>query len=67
MGLHCRRGIDIAHHCVARMGRHEIREPVGRATVGKRASGTEIRHQHLLVGTKYLGRLSHEMDSRTSV
>ncbi len=59
--LHLRRSIDIAHHRMAGMLTDETTEITGRATVGKRTSGTLVRQQHRLVRTEYLHGLTHEV------
>ncbi len=36
---------------------------IGRTTVGQRAAGTQVRHNHRLVGTQDLGCLTHEVNT----
>ncbi len=57
------RSVDVRDHSVTRMILYEFFKFGSRATVGKRASGIEVRHQHLLLRTKNLDSLAHEMHS----
>ena len=46
---------------MVRMSLDKLLELGGIATISQRTTGLHIGHQHLLVGTKYFGGLTHKM------
>ena len=59
--LHLGSGVDVAHHLVARVLRLILAQIFGAARVGERASCSEVRCEHQLVGREDLACLRHEM------
>ena len=62
-GFHGCRCIHITHHLIARMLVLVLFQVFGLTTVGQRTPRIQIRTKHQFLGTEYLTRLSHEMDT----
>ena len=56
-----RRGVYITYNGMTGMLGNELGKLVGRATLRQRAGSLQVGHKHLLVGTKYLACLAHEV------
>ena len=61
--LHAGGAVDVADDLVVRIALQPLRELVGRAAVGERAAGVQVRQQDLLVRVQDLRGFRHEMDA----